>query len=875
MGRRQPPTSGDGHSMTASEDAWREAARLPLVPWVGAGVSTGIRHARTRAPLMPDWATFVRDAVQLLSAEERSRARDALDAGLLEEAATALRDGMVRAKWLGLLRDRFEATSADMHAESIDVLRAIWGVSKGLVITTNYDGTLSWVRSAADVQPIVYGLHAPPDLSSLLGSTQERPVLWHLHGSIQHPDTIVLERSEYERLYGAFGPAAELEHSASVPARGRNLDAAYLCLQTLVATQNLLFIGTSLTDPRVNRVLARVDGLFPVARTRHFMICLETELDSVQRRLHDNGLDDCITPLPLGSYSRDLLGRLRMLTEGVDAVAALDLREPKWIRRRCRAVVAGGEEFIAHLTPLIGEATQHEALAQLREMLEERDDLTQFQRTVVQALRYEFDAKVDQMVSRVGAALANPQQLTEEERLNLLLLHALGLEKLNRQEDVQQAMALLEEVIASPDTPAELRLCAEFNRDVCREKLGDPTVSFARYIDDMEFRFSTDELLWPKAWNMELVRCGRQSVPFAFSELFEDVIAAEINEFSTGVGKSIANWGHFAGRAEIDASLVERLNEIARAQTPANRVNFLIALASQTNDSHFREAIDNALVEAGENATVRRQLQTRPVHGRYTLYGEFLMHGRASGYVAPTPMHLRGSGDSTTVSGIWDQASDDVAGLVRRLGLKPMQAVSGDLPFGQGFASSTVLALLHIGDQLPPVERRRVVNVLDWLSHGFEPSGLDHDAVAAQGPGFYRHQEWRAAPPLALDGLFLRSTPIREISLAETRMRIDRAADRLAPLADEMTSVITERQELDADAYSAYCRELVRAGVYTKEQKSRVAEAASRGLSAKAIGGLHAKAVLVIGEPDRLDEYAAWLPGGVILGRLAPHEVDR
>ena len=130
--------------MTASEDAWREAARLPLVPWVGAGISAGIRHARTRASLMPDWASFVRDAVQLLPAGvERSQAREALDAGLLEEAATTLRDGMVRAKWLSLLRERFEVTSADMHVDSVDVLRAIWRVSKGLVVTTNYDGTLS------------------------------------------------------------------------------------------------------------------------------------------------------------------------------------------------------------------------------------------------------------------------------------------------------------------------------------------------------------------------------------------------------------------------------------------------------------------------------------------------------------------------------------------------------------------------------------------------------------------------------------------------------------------------------------------------------------------------------------------------------------
>jgi hypothetical protein len=281
-----------------------------------------------------------------------------------------------------------------------------------------------------------------------------------------------------------------------------------------------------------------------------------------------------------------------------------------------------------------------------------------------------------------------------------------------------------------------------------------------------------------------------------------------------------------------------------------------------------RKVINSALAEEGENPTMRRLVQARKMHGRYTLYGEFLMHGRATGYVAPTPMCLWGSDSAIEGDVTWNRESDDVASLVSRLGLKPMPAVAGDLPFGQGFASSTVLALVHIGDQLAPVERRRVVNVLDWLSHGFEPSGLDHDAITAQSPGFYRRHEWRFAPALQLSGVFLRSTQAAEISLEETRRRVERMADRLAPLADELTRTIEENSRLNVDAYAAYCNELASAGVYTEEQSLRVAEARSCGLLAKGTGGLHAKALVVIGEPDKLDDFVQGLPRGTMLGRL-------
>lgn len=844
----------------ARNPAWSEAVGLQLVPWVGAGVSSGLRRADNGGPLMPDWTSFLREAVDILSPADWVQILAAIDSGQLEAAATMLRNGVPKARWTSLLRKRFEVSPAGGGADGMRVLRAIWKVSRGLVVTTNYDETLRWTQIEGAAPAQSYGLHAPPDLSTILGATSERPVLWHLHGSIEYPDTIVLDRAEYDRLYGAH----DGRHGGGAVQRDGILDATYLCLRTLMATQNLFFVGTSLADPRVNDVLADVHRLFPVARTRHFMVCLENELGSLRKRLSSVGISDYITLLPVRSYEKDLAILLESLSADAEKVDSIDLTERKWIRRRCRAVVAGGAEFIAELRPLIGESAPDEAVTRLRDMFEERE-LSEFQRAVVQAFRYELDAKIDRMIQSTSAALEG-SRLEGVERLNLLLLHAIGLEKRNGDSDIRAAMSALDEIIASSETPDELRVCAEFNRDVCREKLDDPNVTFGGYLKDRKYRLGATELLWPKAWNMELVRTSRRAQPFDYADLFEDVIAAEIYDASTGVGKTIANWGHYVGRGEMDPDLIEQLNKIARNATPTQRLPFLVFLASETNDPRFREAIDEALDRGGVNPTLQRLVQTRQVYGRYTLYGEFLMHGRSWGYVSPTPMYLRGTRDTTSAGGTWNAEADEIARLVERLGLRPLPAVEGDLPIGQGFAGSTVLALLHVGDQFRAAERRRVVNFLDWLSHGFEPSGLDHDSIVAQTSGFYRRGEWRPANPVHLDGLFIRSGSPGTISLRETQSRIERVAGRLVPLADLLTKGIADDSELRMDVFADYCLALSRAAVYTDEQMELVEQASSHGLLAKSIGGLQAKAMVVVGDSGALSHYEAGLAPGMVIG---------
>jgi hypothetical protein len=54
-------------------------------------------------------------------------------------------------------------------------------------------------------------------------------------------------------------------------------------------------------------------------------------------------------------------------------------------------------------------------------------------------------------------------------------------------------------------------------------------------------------------------------------------------------------------------------------------------LESVTGDASLRKAINEALERSGNSTTLRRLIQTRRVHDRYTLCGEYLMQTKAWG----------------------------------------------------------------------------------------------------------------------------------------------------------------------------------------------------------------------------------------------------
>jgi hypothetical protein len=263
-------------------------------------------------------------------------------------------------------------------------------------------------------------------------------------------------------------------------------------------------------------------------------------------------------------------------------------------------VLAGGEAFRRSIAPCIAEHRQQDNSAVLTGLLV--GAATQVERRLASSIRLELDGAIELM-----SAASDPDGLTGDEWAGVALFHAIAAEKLNR---IDAALGLLDRLLAAP-APPELRLCAAFNRMVCVEKLDPAAADFAEWITDRGRRLSTGELVWTKAFNMELVRSARCGQPFRYAGLLDEAIAAELTQASTGFGKTILNWANYSGSG-LDRATVGEIWRVAGRASVNVRTAMLSNLRAIAEDPALAEAIDGAL-EAGaaishRSATVLRML---------------------------------------------------------------------------------------------------------------------------------------------------------------------------------------------------------------------------------------------------------------------------
>jgi hypothetical protein len=234
------------------------------------------------------------------------------------------------------------------------------------------------------------------------------------------------------------------------------------------------------------------------------------------------------------------------------------------------------------------------------------------------------------------------------------------------------------------------------------------------------------------------------------------------------------------------------------------------------------------------------------LHGRITVYGEFLMHGQVAGLTMPSRLFLASPPfDDTPLHFQYSTADDKVADFMRQLGIQPQSEIRGDLPLGQGLASSTVLALLHAGPGRTNLDIRKLVTQSDHALHGFEPSGVDFEAVTRQRAGLFSSHGWNSVNLTHIPHSLVFLPPERRLSLPEVRSKLERHAVILGDLARALTDGVTRRQRLDYDKFLRYCEALLQAEVYATPAATLIRNLLERGFAAKAIGGLYDKAIFV------------------------------
>ncbi|MGY1690364.1 SIR2 family protein [Geodermatophilus sp. SYSU D01105] len=314
--RHSRPLPGDREEHAQRLATLARSQNLALFMGAGTGVAAGL----------PSWSGLLEhlaDRVGLGSAAGLSDALGPLDAAELlrryadrkerEENPGNPRPNPLGAHVAEAIGDRKRYALSHAFLAALDVDQAI---------TTNFDKLYETaVREIRSAEPFVV---LPETTSEEVGVTDgRRPWLLKLHGDVDQPADIVLDRRSFVRY----------------DARRRPLGGV---LQTTLLTKHLLVVGASMTDDNVIRLIHEVAELNErPGQQRSFGTVLSLRADPVRAQLWEPELEY----LDLGNADGNLVTAGRELEVFLDRVAMLAApRTAHLLDPRYRELLGSGEE---------------------------------------------------------------------------------------------------------------------------------------------------------------------------------------------------------------------------------------------------------------------------------------------------------------------------------------------------------------------------------------------------------------------------------------------------------------------------------------------------------------------------------------------------
>lgn len=256
-----------------------------VLPFVGAGVSRSV-HDRLGRPAFPTWVELLERAGEWLREEQKPEEAERLGECLggprpdFLTAAQIARAGLSGRRWGDFLRRQFNLQSEQIEPSSMELARAIWSLGSNLLITTNYDRVLEWAcERSTDCH--CWPTHAPAEHTRALEGKFEYPAVWHLHGTIQQLDSIILTTEDYQRLY----PLERGEHVR------REYDSALSTLRSLLAIKHFLFIGFGFNDHYFLQEVLQVNEAFRGNVGPHYALIHGNDRERMLPQARELGLE--------------------------------------------------------------------------------------------------------------------------------------------------------------------------------------------------------------------------------------------------------------------------------------------------------------------------------------------------------------------------------------------------------------------------------------------------------------------------------------------------------------------------------------------------------------------------------------------------------
>ncbi|MEI7701886.1 MAG: SUMF1/EgtB/PvdO family nonheme iron enzyme [Planctomycetia bacterium] len=230
--------------MTIPQSLCKAVVEGRLIPFVGSGASMDVKQN-----LFPSWEVLLQKLADKLRDEaDEDTAKIVLlqlKKKQLNKAADEAVDALKTHHFHQVMKSTFEI---DRPVDAnLALPQAIWSLKPSVVVTTNYERVLEWGGPASKF--VVNSQRA--NLNSLFQeSTVDSPKVWHLHGHISDPDSLILAPKHYEAFYG------DEKHD------NHTLAHAHARLRSMISQYPILFIGFGLRDEYVLEALQKVLKIF-------------------------------------------------------------------------------------------------------------------------------------------------------------------------------------------------------------------------------------------------------------------------------------------------------------------------------------------------------------------------------------------------------------------------------------------------------------------------------------------------------------------------------------------------------------------------------------------------------------------------------------
>lgn len=263
-----PPPGDERELNDQALRALRDLLEQRPIAFVGAGISARSGYPTWRGLMLQLRAALDADRNVAVGPREEMKAEHESD---LLWFAQEMRELHGRDRYLSLLHEQFRPNGRQPDA----CARAIVRLPFRHIVTTNYDETLEQAH-AAELDVALQPRSIPWEnefevrdwLMRLADPRAPRSVI-HLHGTYRSPAQMVLTDEDYERRYSAHDGSA------------RKLFA-------LFATQRIVFLGFSITDPDLAHVLRQIKAVLGPGGPAHLALLPSPEPSMrtyVRRRL--------------------------------------------------------------------------------------------------------------------------------------------------------------------------------------------------------------------------------------------------------------------------------------------------------------------------------------------------------------------------------------------------------------------------------------------------------------------------------------------------------------------------------------------------------------------------------------------------------------